>query len=108
MSSRRAFDGQEERGCAVSFLEEFAENLRDARRDKGWTQRTLAQQVGVSCSCITQYETAKRMPNLEITSIMSHLLGISLDDLIPYVKHDVLVDENQMTVFDMLEGEDDE
>ena len=86
----------------MSFLEEFAENIKKARQDKGLTQRQLAQQVGITANAISLYENAKRMPSLEITSIMSNILDVSLDDLIPYAVHEMPVDQCQTCIFDLI------
>ena len=90
----------------MSFLEKFAENVREARKDKGLTQKQLAQQVGVTANAISLYETAKRMPSLEMVSIMSNVLDVSLDDLIPYAVHEMPVNSCQTCIFDLI-GEED-
>lgn len=90
----------------MSFLEEFAENLREARKSKGLTQIQLAQQIGVTNSAVSFYETAKRMPNLRIVSIMSNVLDVSLDDLIPCVVYEVPVDSCQTCIFDLIGDKD--
>lgn len=90
----------------MSFMEELAHNLREARVVKRMTQNQLAQQIGVTANAISLYENAKRMPNLETMSIMSDVLGTSLDDLIPYVVHVHMTDVNQTCIFDLI-GEKD-
>lgn len=90
----------------MSFLEELAENIRRARKDKELTQRQLAQQVGVTANAISLYETAKRMPSLQIVSIMSNVLDVSLDDLIPYAIHEMPANSCQTCIFDLI-GEKD-
>ena len=86
----------------MSFNKEFADNLRDARLRRGYTQLTFAQQIGVTPSCVCQYERGNRMPNLKMVSIMSHVLDMSLDDLIPYATHEVQVDPCQTSIFDIM------
>ena len=90
----------------MEFVRELAENIREARIAKDMTQRQLAQQVGVTANAISLYETAKRMPNLKIMSIMSDVLDVSLDDLIPYAMHEIMVDPCQTCLFDLI-GEED-
>lgn len=87
----------------MSFLDELASNIRDARLLRGMTQRHLAQKVGVSVNCVSQYETARRMPSLDKVSIMSGVLDVSLDDLVPDVLACDDVDENQTSIYDYLE-----
>lgn len=86
----------------MTFIEKLADNLRDARSAKGMTQQQLAQQIGVTPTCISMYENAKRMPNLEMISMMSNVLDVSLDDLIPYALHEVSIDPCQTTIFNLI------
>lgn len=89
------------------FADELSSNIRSARQATGMTQVDLAQKIGVTDSCISQYETSKRMPNLETMSMLSDILNISLDDLIPKSHWKMPKDENQTDIFDMLDGDDD-
>lgn len=90
----------------MTFLEEFATNLRSARLDKKLTQWDLAQRIGVTANCVSLYETAKRMPSLKMVSIMSNVLDVSLDDLVPCASHDMPDDPCQISIFNLI-GEDD-
>jgi transcriptional regulator with XRE-family HTH domain len=40
-------------------MREAGERIRAARRDRGWTQDDLAQNVGVSRSAVAQWETGR-------------------------------------------------
>lgn len=86
----------------MRFLEELAGNIRDARVAKGWTQRQLAQKVGVTSSAVNQYERAKRTPNLKTMSIMSHALDVTLDELVPYATHEIIMDPRQTSLYDLI------
>lgn len=86
----------------MSFAKELADNLRAARMRSGYTQAELAQKIGSSASCISMYEGGNRVPNLERMSIISHVLGMSLDDLVPYVPEKMHVDENQINIYDLI------
>lgn len=90
----------------MSFLSEFANNLREARQANGLTQKQLAQQIGVANVTISMYENAKRMPNMLTLASISDVLNISLDDLVPCVPCQVQDDPSQMNMYDLL-GEDD-
>lgn len=91
----------------TTFRTELAGNMRDARLASGMTQSELAQQIGVTMNCISQYENAKRMPNLETMSCISHVLDVSLDDVVPEVICMTTVDPCQTDIFDLI-GENDE
>lgn len=90
------------------FADELSGNIRSARQATGMTQAELAQKVGVTDSCISQYETSKRMPNLETMSILSDILNTSLDDLIPKSHWEIPKDENQTDIFDVLDEDDED
>lgn len=106
---RRAQMAQEKRWGATperkEFIDRLAENLREARKAAGLTQKQLAQKVGCAAHTLSQYENGTRMPNVRMISIISNELGTSLDDLIPYVPPLTSKDEHhicQMTIFDVL------
>ncbi len=86
----------------MTFVEELASNIRDARKAAGMTQCTLAQMIGRTANCVSLYETAKRMPSIETMSIMRHVLGTSLDDLVPEVEFEVEQDPSQTSIYDMI------
>lgn len=91
---------------AWEFHAEVAGNLREARQSAGMTQTLLAQTIGVSSGCISQYETAKRMPNLLAMSIMCHVLGVSISDLVPdMAPQDINNDPGQTSIYDVLGDE---
>lgn len=88
------------------FYAEVAGNLREARRSTGMTQTQLAQTIGVSGGCISQYENARRMPNLLVMSIMCHVLGVSISDLIPdMAPQNIDHDPGQTSIYDVLGDE---
>lgn len=91
----------------MSFLSEFGENLRNARNAQGMTQRELAQQIGITANCISMYESGRRMPNIETVSLMSDVLNISLEDLVPHSDKMLCTDvyTGQTMIFDLLEEE---
>jgi DNA-binding XRE family transcriptional regulator len=90
-------------GGQMTFEEELSRNLRRARLRIGYNQGTLAQKIGVGTSCISQYERGKRTPNLKTMSLISHVLDVSLDDLVPYVpSYKNAVDEKQTNIYDLI------
>lgn len=85
-----------------TFHEKLAENIRNARTAAGMTQAQLAQRIGLTNNSVSFYETAKRMPSIKTMSIMRHVLGISLDDLVPEVEPEVMEDPRQTSIYDMI------
>lgn len=86
----------------ITFEEKLSRNLRRARQRRGYNQSDLAQKIGVGTSCISQYERGKRTPNLKTMSLISHVLDVSLDDLVPYVEDNKLVDTRQTNIYDLI------
>ena len=90
------------------FMKKFASNLRGFRKIAGYSQPDLAQQVGMSKSTICHYERADRIPDIERASLISQVLGVSLDALIPDAELDVIDDEDQTNIYDLLGDEHDQ
>lgn len=58
----------------------FGDNLRDILKEYGYTQRDLADAIGVTESTISRYINKQRMPTVPILINMSLELGIELDE----------------------------
>ncbi len=61
---------------------EFTEKLQKLRKDKGLTQSQLAEQVGVSCRCIQNYELGARYPKRDILSKLCNVLETKIEYLV--------------------------
>jgi len=57
----------------------FVANLR---KDKGWTQKELASQLGVSDKAISKWETGKGLPDMGMLIPLSEALGVTIDELL--------------------------
>ena len=60
----------------------FGERLRKIRKEKDLTQLQLAQQLGLTKSVISAYETGLRMPSYETLIKLSSTFNISTDFLL--------------------------
>lgn len=60
----------------------FPERLKQLRKEKGMTQVTLAETLGVSKGAIAMWETGKRMPSYEMLDKLSDLFDKRLDYLL--------------------------
>ncbi len=60
----------------------FGEKLRKLRCEYGMTQEELAQRLFVSRSAVSKWETDAGYPNIESLKQLSHLFGMSIDELI--------------------------
>ena len=70
-------DGRPEPGLAT-----MGGRLRQARTARGISLRSMARQVGVSPSLISQVETGRATPSVNTLYALVHALGISLDELL--------------------------
>jgi len=58
-----------------------AEMIKEARKKKDWTQRQLADAVGVSAAFITQIESEKSYPSYERCMALASVLELIPDEL---------------------------
>lgn len=61
---------------------EFAENLRQAREKKGYTQQDVSKLMGIDKSTYCGYETGKRQPDVPKLKKIANILGTSVDELL--------------------------
>lgn len=62
------------------WLDIFGDNLRDILKEYGYTQKDLAEAIGVSEITISRYIHKQRIPTVPILINMSLELGIELDE----------------------------
>ena len=62
--------------------ETIASNLKHYRQGQHFSQESLAQEVGISCQNLNDYENAIIIPNSKILSALARALGVTLDDLL--------------------------
>ena len=60
----------------------FSENLKQIRINKGFSQKEIAERLGVSQPSYAQYENGKRNPKLETVRKIADALGIYISDLV--------------------------
>lgn len=61
---------------------DFKENLRSIRVDKGITQKSLGQSIGVTPVTIGNWERGVRQPSFELLIRLANILGTSTDELL--------------------------
>ncbi|GAF63316.1 putative transcriptional regulator [Bacillus sp. TS-2] len=61
---------------------EFNEKLQQLRKEKGWTQEQLAEELYVSRTAVSKWENGKGYPNIDSLKNLSVLFSISIDDLL--------------------------
>ena len=82
---------------------ELKENLKNIRKEKGYTQEFLAEQLGISRQAIAKWESGKSFPSTENLIILSQILDVDIKLLIgtgkkPILKRPVL--RGNITLFD--------
>jgi transcriptional regulator with XRE-family HTH domain len=60
----------------------FNENLRNARMKKGYSQKEVAENIGVAKSTYSLYESGNREPSVQTIKKLADLLSVSADDLL--------------------------
>jgi len=65
----------------TNLREIFAHNLKEKRRDCGFSQTKLAEMVNVSTHHIATIETARNYPTLDLVERMANALNIEIYEL---------------------------
>ncbi|MGI6349909.1 MAG: helix-turn-helix domain-containing protein [Eubacteriales bacterium] len=60
------------------------EYIKCKREEKGWSQRRLGDEVGVSQNMIHYIETNQRIPSLAVANALAKALGCKVDDFINF------------------------
>lgn len=60
----------------------FAENLKKIREAKGFSQKKLADLVGISQPTIAQYETCLKVPTIVTGVIIAKVLETTCEELV--------------------------
>ncbi|GLP71749.1 transcriptional regulator [Streptomyces sp. TUS-ST3] len=55
--------------------------LRRIRRERGVTQRDLADALGVTVPTISRYENCVSVPSMDVIDLMAQTLGVEFFDL---------------------------
>lgn len=66
-------------------MAETTNTLRRLRADRGWSQATLADELGVSRQTINAIETGRFDPSLPLALRISRLFGLPIDELFSLV-----------------------
>lgn len=65
-----------------SFNENFSENLKKIRKEKGLSQKEVARRLGVSQPSYAQYERGVRSPKVETIERIADALEVPLTELL--------------------------
>ncbi|WP_066322695.1 helix-turn-helix domain-containing protein [Anoxybacteroides amylolyticum] len=101
-------------------MTKLADHLRYLRKKQNWTQEDVAQQLNMSRSQISKWETGETLPDVQSLEKLSDLYGVSIDFLIGRrpSKQELLrevsrlykteaIDENMLDIIDYLKQHPD-
>ncbi|QEZ68022.1 XRE family transcriptional regulator [Paraclostridium bifermentans] len=74
-------------------------NIKKFRKEKGLTQKELAEKIGVSGAYIQQIENNKKNPSIKTLNKISSALGVTIQELIAGEKQQVEIIEKDITQF---------
>lgn len=60
----------------------FGKILRQLRDERNWSQKQLADKLGISDSQVAHYETEDRLPSLQVLIDISRTFGVTTDYLL--------------------------
>ena len=60
----------------------FCENLKNARKECGLTQKQVSETLGVVESCYANWEQGRTEPNIEMLRNIGVIFNISIDELL--------------------------
>jgi len=60
----------------------FGLRLKELRKQKGWTQKELANQIDIRFAQLNKYECGMHIPPIEKLATLSDILGVTLDYLV--------------------------
>lgn len=74
------------------------------RKERGWTQSQLAEQLGITDKAVSKWENGKSMPDLSLFLPLCSLLGISLNELMAgeMIPEEKLKEKSNQVLFDVI------
>ena len=56
--------------------------LRKLRQERGWTQRQVAEQLGVSTQAVSKWERDQGIPDVGLLPHLAEIFGVSVEGLL--------------------------
>lgn len=84
-------------------MKQYAKIIKQARKEKGLTQKDLARMVHVSQQAIARYENQKAEPSLEVLQALATALGVPLGYFINEHEHEA--EQEYVTLYRSLNTE---
>ncbi len=71
-----------------SAMTEFGKFLYELRKERGWTQETVADKAGVTNQAVSKWETGENYPETAVLLKLSLLFDVSVDELLKGKRND--------------------
>lgn len=65
---------------------QIGERIKAMRQQRGLTQESLAQDIGVSCQSVSRWEIGVCYPDIELLPALANFFGVTLDELMGMVE----------------------
>lgn len=81
------------------MIKDLPQKLKGLRVQYGFSQKQVAEKIGISPSIVSGYETGERTPSTEILLSLSYLYNVSTDYLLgkQAALPDTLIDVSKLT-----------
>jgi transcriptional regulator with XRE-family HTH domain len=81
--------------------ETFGQRFARLRKEKGFTQETIADKLHVSAQAVSKWETDSSLPDISLLSDISDLLDVTTDELLGKEKKDAVAFKPAATAEDI-------
>ena len=90
----------------------LANNLKKMRKNRGWSQSQLAEQIGSHLSHINRIETGKYNPSLDVVQKLANVFNVTIDYLVSDTEEDFkevrIEDKNLLDRVKLIDSLDEE
>ncbi|MBQ6152238.1 MAG: helix-turn-helix transcriptional regulator [Ruminococcus sp.] len=76
----------------------LTENIKNKRKEKGWTQRELADALGISDKTVSRWESGVQVPDAMIIPDVARLLDTTVSELYGETRKEETVNQNDGTI----------
>ncbi|BCN31821.1 cobalamin-dependent protein [Anaeromicropila herbilytica] len=77
---------------------EISKRLKELRRDKGFTQKEIANALGTAQTTVANYEQGIRVPDIDKLIMLSNIYEVTLDELLGRNEQNMLSDKERKKV----------
>lgn len=63
-------------------LQKTGQSISSLRKEHGWTQKDLAERVGVTDKAVSRWETGRGSPDVSYLTALADVLEVSISELV--------------------------